>query len=111
MLITLHFVWNRNYIAQTYCINKDKPYMQCKGACFLKKSLKNNNQAEQSIPCILKEKGDQYINPEQEFICHTYAAIQIKPDGVYCLSMYPPLIFKVLSPPPDCLKIFYIEGY
>lgn len=46
----VHFYLNRQEIAETYCVNKDKPETNCKGQCHLNKQLEKTEptgQAEQ----------------------------------------------------------------
>ncbi|TDK43457.1 hypothetical protein [Algoriphagus formosus] len=38
-LIQAHFYWDREEITALYCINKDKPEMECDGKCELSKRL------------------------------------------------------------------------
>lgn len=38
---------NRGYIAAELCINKAKPIMHCNGKCYLKKKIKEEDQAQQ----------------------------------------------------------------
>lgn len=53
--ITVWFYANRAYISQKLCINKNRPELDCKGSCFLKKKLKEVEQKqEQQLP--LQEK-------------------------------------------------------
>lgn len=39
---------NKDYIAAVLCENKDKPQVQCKGKCFLKKRLKKVEEQERN---------------------------------------------------------------
>jgi hypothetical protein len=47
------FYMNRDVIAQELCENKDKPQLNCKGNCALKKELERENKKE--IPQQLQE--------------------------------------------------------
>lgn len=47
----IHFKLNQDAIEQAFCINKDKPWLQCHGMCHLKKQLKEPESSETpSIP-------------------------------------------------------------
>ena len=37
---------NRNFIAQNFCVNKDKPKLNCNGQCYLAKQLKKQEEKE-----------------------------------------------------------------
>lgn len=45
-VIVLHFKLNQSFIEANYCINKDKPQMNCKGKCYLEKELKDHQQGD-----------------------------------------------------------------
>ena len=47
-VIIVHFKLNQKAIEQKFCINKDKPELQCQGLCYLKKELQKteNNDLE-----------------------------------------------------------------
>jgi hypothetical protein len=42
------FEMNRNYIASTLCVNKNKPWLHCNGRCVLLKRIKQAEQKEKS---------------------------------------------------------------
>ncbi|RVU23617.1 hypothetical protein EOJ36_11110 [Sandaracinomonas limnophila] len=37
---------NRQFIAQNFCVNKDKPKLNCNGQCYLAKQLKKQEEKE-----------------------------------------------------------------
>lgn len=39
---------NKDYVADVLCVNKDKPEMNCRGKCYLKKQLSKVKEAETS---------------------------------------------------------------
>ena len=49
MLITINYQNNREYISEFLCINKNKPEVHCEGQCYLKKQLKETEQAEAPV--------------------------------------------------------------
>lgn len=62
------FYINRDAIEQELCENKDKPELQCKGGCALKKELEKENKKEipqqlQEIKTFLKVERFTLINP------------------------------------------------
>jgi len=42
----LYYELNIDYIIETYCINKDKPTLQCNGKCHLAKQLEVVSQSD-----------------------------------------------------------------
>jgi len=39
-VIQMDYTINRTYIIENFCVNKDKPLLQCDGKCFLAEQLK-----------------------------------------------------------------------
>lgn len=52
------FKWNQEYIAETYCENKQRPKLACDGKCYLKKQIEQQQKSEENP--LLPKKG-QYI--------------------------------------------------
>ena len=44
------FKLNQDFITDFFCINKDKPEMQCDGKCYLKKTIDTANEESNSSP-------------------------------------------------------------
>lgn len=42
----LYYELNIDYIIETYCVNKDKPQLQCNGKCHLSKQLQLKSQED-----------------------------------------------------------------
>jgi hypothetical protein len=54
--VTYWFYFNRSYIAEKLCINRDKPELKCKGNCYLAKKLKEaESQKKDDANFQLKE--------------------------------------------------------
>ena len=47
-IIIMHFKLNRDAIEQRFCINKNKPGLQCHGTCHLKKELQETENSGSS---------------------------------------------------------------
>jgi hypothetical protein len=46
LLVTAAFELNRPYIAEYFCVNKDKPLLHCDGKCYLARKLKEAEEKE-----------------------------------------------------------------
>lgn len=46
LLVTAAFELNQSYIAEYFCINKDKPMLHCDGKCYLARKLKEAEEKE-----------------------------------------------------------------
>jgi hypothetical protein len=67
VLIVAEYVINKEYIAQNICENRDKPKMNCKGKCHLKKQLAEDESGKKGNSQSQQEKQDvnlfcQYFN-------------------------------------------------
>lgn len=51
------FIVNQDYIAEFFCVNQDKPELECNGKCYLMQKLeKQNEEKRQNIPAISMEE-------------------------------------------------------
>ncbi|MDP6922580.1 MAG: hypothetical protein QGH06_06375 [Lutibacter sp.] len=51
----MEYYANYDYIVTVLCENKDRPYLECKGSCYLKEQLKKTNPVDhehQHMPLI-----------------------------------------------------------
>lgn len=46
LLVTTAFELNQTYIAEYFCVNKDKPMLHCDGKCYLARKLKEAEEKE-----------------------------------------------------------------
>lgn len=42
----LYFKWNQQALTEQFCINKDKPMLQCLGTCYLKKKMEQTKDTD-----------------------------------------------------------------
>jgi hypothetical protein len=58
--VITYFYLQRDYIAATLCVNKDKPMTMCKGQCYLKKhlALTDDDKSQESTPPNAKQQLD-----------------------------------------------------
>lgn len=52
-LIYVHFTLNRETIERRFCINKNRPELQCHGTCFLKKQLQKAGENPESASVVI----------------------------------------------------------
>lgn len=58
--IYVNFKINQTRIAETLCINKNKPELNCNGCCQLKKELKEQKERE--------EQKEDFVFPEKTIV-------------------------------------------
>ena len=83
LAIFLGYEANKQFIANTLCVNKTKPSMHCNGKCFLAMQLKKEQKKESSIPSCLKEKLE--IITAGSFLEHSFSMTSVK-------FIYPPFV-------------------
>lgn len=55
------FYANQDYIAQVFCINKDKPEILCSGKCFLNDSLIENHEEKKDTNTQLPQSEERIV--------------------------------------------------
>ncbi|MGD1840908.1 MAG: hypothetical protein ACFB0B_08445 [Thermonemataceae bacterium] len=66
LFILTSFQLNRAYIASNLCEKKAELNATCKGACYLKKQLQQQEQQENQLPVSLKDKFEVSVFIENE---------------------------------------------
>lgn len=65
----IEYYANYDYIATVLCENKDKPYLECNGKCYLEKQINeinhNNHNHKSTVPQI--NLADYPISPLDQF--------------------------------------------
>jgi hypothetical protein len=51
-VIKAGFTINQKYIIENFCINKDKPELNCDGKCFLAQKIKEEQERKESLPAF-----------------------------------------------------------
>ncbi len=64
--IGVYYHFNKAYITQQLCENKNKPSMHCNGHCYLSKQLKKAEEGESKSTQIMKEKEEIISNSSAE---------------------------------------------
>ncbi|MDY3351743.1 hypothetical protein PG357_07060 [Riemerella anatipestifer] len=104
-IVVVHFKLNQSFIEANYCINKDKPQMNCHGKCYLEKELKDNQQDDvlvglslyETVVFVLLDNGlptfDEvfYENSERKIISKDFFVL----GDVFDQSFRPPISLAV----------------
>ena len=54
----VNYVANYDYIVENFCINKDKPELECNGQCYLMKQLAEQTDEDQTNPFEKQKKSE-----------------------------------------------------
>lgn len=82
--VTFNFQLNREYITETFCINKDKPQLACEGQCHFMQQMNQLKTADE------ERNGDDKPNQEERTITLFYSEIALNTTSIP---------FKILSYP------------
>ncbi len=97
--IGVYYYFNKAYITQQLCENRNKPKLHCNGHCYLSKQLKKAEEKENKSSQFLKEKEEIISNdvrtlPENYFPDFTITKIIHKnsslPVSTYSNSLLKP---------------------
>jgi hypothetical protein len=93
---------NRHYIAENYCINKDRPITMCYGSCFLDKGLAIADQTTHpdSLTSTFKFEWQEFLIDEisvSTYYSETILTFDVLPipsvaEGIYSSVFSPPLV-------------------
>jgi hypothetical protein len=106
VLPIIEYYANYDYIANVLCENKDKPYLDCNGKCYLNKQLKktnhNNHDHKSSIPQI--NLDDYPVSPlgQYNFVAKEFNEFTLKsvPVAIYNAQDFYQSVFK----PPQLIS-------
>ena len=91
---------NRDYIAANLCENKDVKTSKCSGTCYLKKQLKAQEQKEQGLPKVQKEKT--------ELVCDVFSfSFLINNSSDSILGLKFPILWNFGKPNGIGISIFH----
>lgn len=97
---------NIDYIIETYCVNKDKPELQCNGKCHLSKQLQlvapetNDAQGNLAITIISESFFPVYFQPEATLAFEANVLESSRLQNFYYTNNYTyKLDYQLLKPP------------
>ncbi|MBB6326241.1 hypothetical protein FHS59_001869 [Algoriphagus iocasae] len=81
-VIKVSFTMNQKYIIDNFCVNKDKPMMNCDGKCYLATKLKEEQERQENKTAIsfsqdfgiyIQQQSLTYLHPTNsiEQVAHT----------------------------------------
>lgn len=95
------FESNRAYMAEAFCINKDKPELACNGQCHLAEMLAEDEPATPDAPVVPPQIELIWSLP-QDFLKIQHLAPITNPIEHFCAYIFFPVdpIFSIPVPPP-----------
>ena len=102
----IEYYANYDYIATELCENKDKPYLECNGKCYLEKQLKlvnhSNHNHESTLPQINLE--DYPISPVEQFTFQIKEFNQINSECLFDYTSSSQLYLNAIFKPPQLIS-------
>lgn len=99
----IEYYANYDYIATELCENKDKPYLECNGKCYLKKQLKEVNHTDHdhksTVPPI--NFDDYPITPLDQFVYQFKTYKEFNSENIYSNNFTSQDFFKSDFKPPQ----------
>ena len=101
-VIFLQYEFNKEYIIQTYCVNKNRPQLHCDGKCYLAKKLKaaKQNEENQSKIQVFKLLIEVFHEASLSLIPLTLTTqLKTLPNFSYGNIYQYDILFSMLKPP------------
>jgi hypothetical protein len=102
----MEYYANYDYIATVLCENKDKPYLECNGKCYLQKQLKevnhDNHEHKSTIPQI--NFDDYPISPLDQFSYQLKVFKELNSEKSYYVNYTSQDFFKSVFKPPQVVS-------
>jgi hypothetical protein len=102
----MEYYANYNYIATVLCENKDKPYLECNGKCYLQKQLKevnhDNHEHKSTIPSI--NFDDYPVSPLDQYSYQLKDFKEVSFEKYYSVSYTSQDFFKSVFKPPQVIS-------
>ena len=99
-----YFQLNLDYIIETYCVNKEKPELQCDGKCHLANQLavKSIDDTEDFsfLGSIFEAFIPVYFHENRPLFCLEQPMISVKNNWNY-YNTFTSVIKDILNPPPQ----------
>jgi len=93
---------NKDYIAENYCVNKDRPITMCYGSCFLDKGLSLADQTPNpdNVLSTIKFELQEFLVDEifvptyfsKTILTFSVSTIPSIAEGIYPSVFHPPLV-------------------
>ena len=100
-VLLMEYEWNKEYIAQNLCDNRNRPQLNCEGKCELAKKMVEEEKGPSSQNPNPKLKFQELIFASESLnmpINLSTGALSALFD-VYLLKLYPAPVFSIFHPP------------
>lgn len=62
--MTVYLEFQRDFLTEVFCINKEKPELLCYANCYIKEKLENDNNDKDLIVNLTAQKLVHFITPQ-----------------------------------------------
>ena len=98
LILFIGYSLNKEFIATTFCVNKNKPELRCKGKCYLNKKIKQAEEKEQKqSSSSFKDSIEAFISEQVPFRCFTFQTDEYLTSSIVAYFFSPAK--KIFQPP------------
>ncbi|MCC6601467.1 MAG: hypothetical protein IT223_12465 [Crocinitomicaceae bacterium] len=99
-IIFLDYFIHKEYITETFCVNKIKPEMKCDGKCHLKKELEKEEKKNTGPLASSKEKKEEQLCQEVKCAVILFPVVFRNSYGNFYLLSDSDLHRQIIDHPP-----------
>ncbi|MDO1448201.1 hypothetical protein Q0590_18145 [Rhodocytophaga aerolata] len=94
------YQFNRSIITEVFCVNKDKPALQCEGKCFITKQLTKDKQTQEQSTRGIETTAFHLFMPSSLIISlQPFTPESKAPIAFYTQQPLPSPFFSTFHPP------------
>jgi len=110
LTVMAFYVLNQDFITENFCINKDKPEMQCKGKCHMKDALAKATNQEKNSEALnlgIQVQFPVFISKSSGFVVSLNNIYNAKAN--FCLGICLLYQFECFS--VRCMLMYFYEQF
>ncbi|MEP2349597.1 MAG: hypothetical protein ABJH96_17540 [Algoriphagus sp.] len=101
-VIKVSFTMNQQYIIDNFCINTDKPTMNCDGKCYLATKLKEEQERQENKTALtFSQDFGVYISNATLYYQHPFFSVEPFAHQSFYLSWFGQTASKEIDHPPQ----------
>ena len=89
--VTFNFQLNREYITEVFCVNKDKPQLECGGQCHFMQQMGDLKKAEE------ERSGDKKSTQDERPSTLFFSEISLLSQSIPCKILSYPVVANKIS--------------
>ena len=107
-VVIMHFKLNQIAIEKEFCVNIDKPELQCKGKCYLQEKLKKSESSD-SEQTVHYKNFELALTVPTELIFESSTSFQLKERLLYRRNSKLNPDVEIFHPPPNIICMQWVR--